>query len=194
MKHRTRLVAVLMAASLLSGCGHTDTARFYSLRDAVEATPPQRIQRVASPPIVLASVRVADYLRRPQLVQRVGPYQMQYLEHDRWAGQLDQELSDVLMEALSAKLEGVHAVVRDAGKEEDGSVRIKIEILQMELDPYGAAWLKARWSRSDERGVEHVVCAHNTGEIGAAHRANLGDLAARIVDSLLASSPPAELP
>lgn len=189
MKRLLHLVAVLTASGVFCGCGHTGAVRFYSLRDAVGESPAAGVPRAVPPPLILDPVRVADYLRRPQLVQRLGPHQMQYLEYDRWVGPLEQEIDDVLLEALATRLEGSRTVVREAGRDAEGAIRIKVEILQMELDAEGAAQLKARWSRSDERGIAYTVCARETGAIGAAHRANLDQLAARIADAVLASAP-----
>ena len=117
MKRLLHLVAVLTVSGVFCGCGHTGAVRFYSLRDAVGESPAAGVPRAVPPPLILDPVRVADYLRRPQLVQRLGPHQMQYLEYDRWVGPLEQEIDDVLLEALATRLEGSRTVVREAGRD-----------------------------------------------------------------------------
>lgn len=184
MSRMLHAVALLGAVGLLAGCGHTKEARFYSLRGPVGQLAPPVAPRPDARVVALAPVVIPDYLRRPQMVRRAGPHEVEYLEYDRWAGPLAQEAGAALEEALAAELGPGFSVVRAGAGSPGTAVRVEVEIVQFELDSAGFSELKARWSRSDASGPPHVVEVRSPGAFGEAHRRNLDRLAARIADDL----------
>ncbi len=94
-----RCMGMLLFA-LIAGCGaHSSAVSYYSL-DAMAAGPQVSTADLKGPAIGIAEVMLPDYLDRPQLVWRTGENRMNVDEYHRWAGQLQDEISRVLLENL----------------------------------------------------------------------------------------------
>lgn len=176
------LITMAGCCALLAGCGRTPEVRFYSLRPLATAADPVPAPRVAASgevrTVTLSSVKLAGYLRRPQLVRRTAPYQIAYLDYDRWAGSPEEEIGEVLAESLAGDLGPGWRVARENGPAAPpAAVRLEVEVLQMELDATGLACLKARWTCAG--GVHEAAFTHG-GSPAEAHRANLIELVHRM--------------
>jgi len=174
-------IALAGCCALLAGCGRSPEVRFYALRplpSAADLVPAPRVGATGEVrTVVLTSVKLAGYLRRPQLVRRTAPYQLQYLEFDRWAGSPEDEVGEMLAETLSGELGPAWRVERGNGPAAGAPVRLEVEVLQMELNAAGQACLRARWTCA---GVVHEAAFTHAGGPAEAHRANLLELAHRL--------------
>ena len=96
-------------AARIAGCNplapRPDPSRFFVLDPLPLAT--QRTVAGALPPdasVGLGPIRVPDYLKRPELVTRTGPTEVQPSRIDRWAEPLDLALPRLLASNLAAQL------------------------------------------------------------------------------------------
>jgi uncharacterized lipoprotein YmbA len=177
-----RPAALLAGFALLlaAGCGRTPETRFYALRPlppALDVAPPPAPAPNHERVVALAPVRLAGYLRRPQLVKRTGDYQVAYLDFDRWAGPPEEEIGEALADALAAELGAAWRVVRRAEVAESAAVPLEVEIAQMEIAPDGRSILRARWTCA---GAPHEAAIAHEGPAAQAQHANLVELARRI--------------
>lgn len=89
-------------ALLTAGCGTTQPTRFYQLTP--QAEPPADQQPLSDLAIGVGPVRLADYLGRPQIVQRENENKLKVEEFDRWGGSLETNVAWVVAENLSTLL------------------------------------------------------------------------------------------
>lgn len=108
-KQRLIILAFVIASSLLAGCvtAPSQPAKFYWLT-SLET---ERGQSLNPSLIVgIGPVTLPGYIDRAQLVSQVNSNQLSVDEFNRWAGDLEQNVIDVLAENLSHRL-GTDAVV-----------------------------------------------------------------------------------
>ena len=100
------LLLCAFASWALSGCGllqpHADPTRFYVL--TVPSAPPERPAdgEFKRWKVGLRPVEVPAYLRSKAMVIRTGTNEIHFADFDRWAEPLDQGISRVMKETLTA--------------------------------------------------------------------------------------------
>lgn len=132
------LVALNACSSIGSG---SDSTRFYSLSALSENSK----STTSSLKLGLGPVRISHHLKRPQIVTRINQNELHVDEDHQWAGSLKEDISQVLIDNLSALL-GTQHIEKFPWKRHfnpDYQVRVKIE--QLDGTPGGNVTLKARW-------------------------------------------------
>lgn len=127
---------------LAAGCaGSGDGTRLYVLSPtAVAASAP------ADTAVVVAEVRIPQYLDRPQLVMRSSGHRLQIAEFDQWAGDLREDLTRVLADNLSRVLGSARVVtVPQQALKATAAARVQVELLAFERMEDGRVRLAARW-------------------------------------------------
>jgi uncharacterized protein len=149
---RLRTVLALLAACLVAaGCASTLPSKFYTLTPlkAVDAT--AGVTPVGEGDVLaVGPVRLPDYLDRPQIMTRSEGNEIRMAETERWAGSLQEDVSRVLVENLSALLAGKRvAAVRWSSVMQTMApfrTRLAVEILRFEGTVGGTVVLKARYA------------------------------------------------
>jgi uncharacterized lipoprotein YmbA len=135
---RALLIALLVA---LAGCGSAPTARYYVL-SPLESAPPAQKRDVA---VVVASVRLPQYLDRPEIVTRDGASRLQLADFAQWGGSLRQDMTRVLIENLGRLLGSERVVGAANAPRAAPDYRVEVEILRFERAADGRVQLAARW-------------------------------------------------
>src|SRR5574343_1443165 len=146
--------AVLSELWLLAGCvGSTPPARFYLLEPLISV---ESSTAVASdkPNLALTPVRIPQYLERAQLVTASGKNTYQLDELNRWAESLDDNITRVMLQELSA-LVPADVVLTSSQRAKQAKLRLAVSILEFHIDPQGLAKCAAQWQIS--RGDEVIV-------------------------------------
>ena len=147
MHSSTNVVVTLLVLGALAGCSLApkgDPSQFFMLTSA-SATQASVADRDLDLAIGLGPVSVPEYLRRPQMVTRVGPNQISYAEYDRWAQPLDNSLVQVLGENLSSVLGGADIAHHPWFSTTQLDFVVQIEVQRFERDASGAALLTCVW-------------------------------------------------
>ncbi|RDH87362.1 MAG: hypothetical protein DIZ77_13740 [endosymbiont of Seepiophila jonesi] len=100
-------VALLTMTSIfhLAGCASpSQPTRFYRLNAVVDLPATAETAQTRLPEVGLGPVHLSSYLDRPQIVNRTGYYRLQLSEFDQWAGTLQENIIQVLVDYLSASL------------------------------------------------------------------------------------------
>ncbi len=138
-------LALAAAAALLtaSGCAHTPRSAFYVLPDSGVEAPEPDVTR--GDLISVGPVRLADYLRRPELVWRVTPVELNYEEYHRWAEPPERAVRNALTGYLSRSI--THAVVLDESlaSSMNPGIMVAVDILRMDGTPGTSADFAARY-------------------------------------------------
>lgn len=183
-------LALLLAGLWSGGCGHTEPARFYSLQSSpveIQAAPAAD----AAALVMIEPVQVAQYLRRPQLILRKDRNILEYLDYDRWAAPLEEDVTEVLLLRLQAAMGGTAQIVPERREQKSGFT-LRVKLAQLEADQNGQAHLRARWelnragslAAGGEVVINQYAASSKVEDLVAAHQANLIALADRIASEL----------
>lgn len=164
-----RALCPLLAATLLAllgGCfGTSPASRFYSLT-------PQEARGIAAAEKVTVIVRVGpvgipSYLDRRQIVTRSGRNTIELAEYDRWAGDLDDEVTRLLVNSLAERFAamGISVVPWQSISlaEAPMAYRIPVSIDRFDGSPGGTVVLNASWAvigKKDKQ--ESTLCARES--------------------------------
>lgn len=155
--HKPVVVAVVLAAALATGCGSAPPTRLYVVTplDATAAAVP-----VPGTRVVVAGVRLPQYLERPQLVTRSGDNQLQVQEFHQWGGNLAKDLTRVMAENLSQLLRSDAVVAAPHTLRLRPDYRVEVEVLRFERGADARVYLTAKWWLM--RGADGALLASPT--------------------------------
>lgn len=135
------------------GGGTTPPSRFYLLTPL--EIPPQRSD---GPRLGVGTIRIADYLDRPQIVTRRGENRVELAEFDRWGEPLDDGVARVVMQNLGSLL-GTQRV-QQAPWRDPSSVDLQLDLAIERFDgpAAGPVELVAHWQlRRGKLQVERIT-------------------------------------
>lgn len=154
-----RLAVLILAVSFffIAGCAGTKPPTFYSLsstavQDAGHGfTPGGRGLLIAA-----GHVDIPEILNRPHLVFYKEGNRVEFLEYDRWAGDLRDALARVFMEDLSSSLAKDGIPVVSWREHVDADYRVDIHVISFGSVSDTEAVLQARWTVFDLDGKKAV--------------------------------------
>ena len=155
----TNIATTLLVLGALAGCSlapKSDPSQFFVLTSA-NATQTSVGNRDLDLAIGLGPVSVPEYLRRPQMVTRVGPNQVSYAEYERWAQPLDNSLAQVLSENLSSLLGAADIALYPWFGTTQLDFVVQVEVQRFERDVSGAAQLVCVWTLKQGESGDHFA-------------------------------------
>jgi len=135
-------VSLALAATLATGCASGPPVGFYVVTPLAG---PASAARASGPGVVVASVRLPEYLERPQLVTRSGDNRLQLEELHQWGGNLAKDLTRVMAENLSLLLASDAVVAAPHTLRKRPAYRVEIEVLRFERAGDARVHLTAKW-------------------------------------------------
>ncbi len=147
---------------VLVGCSSSSPTRYYVLRpsgDSMNKKELQTLDRGRCVSIGVGPVRIADYLDRPQIVTYVTPHEVRIAEFHQWAEPLEQNISRVLADNLSALLCTKVVVLYPWNVSVPVDYQVEVRINRLDGDPGGNATLEAQWMALDLRGSKRLLAA-----------------------------------
>ena len=201
MRHATpaiKRILVLTAGALLVAC----VSRGVEVREYVLTS--MASSDVGAPPaareleIGVGPVTLPAYLRRNQIVTRVGENELRVSDTHRWAEDLDRGLARVVAENLSVQVPAKQVAAFPWRERNRGDYRVWIDVERFEQVPDGSVSLEARWAllrASDAAPVDEgrtIIREEKTGSepvdtVGAMSRA-LARLSQQIAASIRANA------
>ncbi|MEZ5277580.1 MAG: PqiC family protein [Opitutaceae bacterium] len=154
MKHPRRPLLLLpfALAGLLSGCLNTtpavDARRHFVLDNQADIQSASGAV-VKETTVGLMPVLLPSYLHDNRLTVRKSGTEVVYLEQDRWAGRLDQGLSQFIGNRVEENLEGV-SVLQAPWNRGDVDYELRIKYSRCEVTTEGLAVVAAEWSCTDQ--------------------------------------------
>lgn len=144
-------VPVLLLVWLTGCAAPSPPSRFYRLESTAPSTamPQPQVPSESLPLIGVGPVRLANYLDRPQLVERSSPHRLKMHEFDRWAGTLQENTLQVLSEVMQREL----SVAQVIGYPWHSSVRpdYEVAVTIIRFERLGERLrLEARWTLVDQ--------------------------------------------
>lgn len=149
--------ALALVATLAPGCATAPPVRLYIVTPLAVAAP---AARAPGPGVVVAAVRLPEYLERPQLVTRRGDNQLQLEEFHQWGGNLAKDLTRVMAENLAVLLGSDAVVAAPHTLRMKPDYRVETEVLRFERAGDGRVHLAAKWWL--QRGADGSILASAT--------------------------------
>ncbi|MDD2761617.1 MAG: PqiC family protein [Methylomonas sp.] len=157
----------LAAALAQTACvGSTPASTFYLLEPLSVAEISVAKPDDMKDTLVLAPIRVPDYLDRPQFVTASGKNTYRLDEFHRWAERLQDNITRVMRQDLAALLQA-DVVLSNSHKAGPSDLRLVVSILEFHIDPQGQAVLVAHWRVSKDG--ETIVSEQNSYRLPSTH-------------------------
>ena len=200
MKSWTQIFLAGLAVLVLSACGSTPKASYYTLTES-----PMKMPGAGKvPSIVVAPAVLPDIVARPQMVVRTASHSVLLLEQHRWADSLRQEISRVIAGDLGRQLDSSRVVVLvDAAQAPEADFRLLLQVQRLDTTLGEGVALDINWqlipragkAYSGRSAVNELVTKSTTADDGfgaliAAHRRALDQVAAEIA-AAVRTIPPA---
>lgn len=160
-----KILSVLVATGVVAGCisARAPVTRFYLLTPMdFSGSETSRQGSQAALSVVIAAVRLPQYLERPQIVTRSSENRLELAEFDQWGGNLRKNLKRVLAMNLAGLLENAHIVVAPHGLSGHSDFRVEVDVLEFERAAAGRVRLSAHWLLS--KGSDRIPLVTRTTE------------------------------
>lgn len=199
MKSWTQILLAGLAVLVLSACGSTPKASYYTLTES-----PMKMPGAGkAPSIVVAPAVLPDIVDRPQMVVRTASNSVLLLEQHRWADSLRQEISRVIAGDLGRQLDSSRVVALvDAVQTPDTDFRLLLQVQRLDTTPGEGVALDINWqlipragkaysgrSAVNEPTTKGTTAEDGFGALVAAHRRALDRVAAEIAAAVRAMPP-----
>ena len=141
----------LLTGGLLWGCvsSKAPATRFYVLNPL---DPALRLVGNADrkPPLTIevVSLRLPQYLERPQIVTRSSEIRLELAEFHQWGGNLRKDMIRVIAKNLSQLLATPHISIFSHRPQASPDFRVDLEVMKFERDPDNQVRLSVRWCLS----------------------------------------------
>ena len=147
MRHQHVLLAlVLFAISALTGCGSSPKETYYTLSAGAAIDGAASVSGESTHSVAVGPVTLPELVDRPQLVLRVGPNEVMFVELHRWAGPLKSEIPRIIADNLAAYLnvKRVAAYPQSAG--DNAEYRVLVDVQRFDSTLGESVTIDALWT------------------------------------------------
>jgi uncharacterized protein len=145
-RKRVQLALMLFAIFVLAGCGSSPTATYHTLSvgGSMNGSAPASAESTYS--VAVGPITLPEVVDRPQLVLRVGPNEVTFVELHRWAGPLKSEIPRVIADNLAGYLnvKQVAAYPQSAG--DNAEYRVLVDIQRFDSTLGESVTIDALWA------------------------------------------------
>jgi len=138
---------LLLACSALAGCV-SQPVSMYRLDNGVLEVPEQ----AEGAAVLLGPVVLADYLQRDVILQRRADGSLAEDAQAVWAGQLGQNVDQLLLRQLASRLNTQRLELSPGSKGFSPEIQVQLEITRLDSGPEHPAVLEAQWRLLDKDG------------------------------------------
>jgi uncharacterized lipoprotein YmbA len=187
---------MLFAIFVLAGCGSSPRETYYTLSagGAMNGAAPASGESVYS--VAVGPITLPEAVDRPQLVLRVGPNEVTFVELHRWAGSLKGEIPRIIADNLAGYLNirQVAAYPQSAGDNAEYRVLVDIQRFDSTLGEsvaIDALWTIKRQSDGASRTGRSFAKESSSGSYDtmvAAHSRALATISREIAEAIRSMS------
>ena len=135
------------------GCGTSQPSHFYLLRslspDSVSSLSEPKQSNIS---LGLGPITFPKYLDRPQIVTKASAHEVELAEFHKWAEPLNENVSHVLAENLSALLSTDRIVQYPWKRPDQPDYQLSLNVIQLDGKKNQEAKLKVRWTLTGDDG------------------------------------------
>lgn len=172
---------LLAAAFILEACGSSPPVRYFSLQ-------PMPAEHSSDTPAALVlglgPLRLADYLKRSQMVTRGDDAEIVVNQLTRWAEPLGTAIQRILATNVDGQLDSVAVVGFPDTDTAELDYRIVGRVQRFDVDRSGLAVLEVQWRVEDADGVTVLPPRRDRYEAAAARRSDPALHVAALTDTL----------
>ncbi len=158
---RIQLVLVfVLTVSLLSGCIKTTSVptRFYVLNPFdYDVSLVNETKKNVSSSVEIASLRLPQYLEKPQIVTRSSKNRLELAEYHQWGGNLRKNMTRVLAQNISQLLDTPNISIAPFSPPVPPEFRVEIEVMRFERDFNGQVRFSTQWRLSSGQDRKILV-------------------------------------
>lgn len=157
---------MLVFSLLTTGCIKQGVPIYYHTLNSTTASPESMDNLV--PDILVGPIHFVSFLEQGQLVTKTSAFTTTLEEQHRWAGDLKEMVSNILLNNLSLTL-GSERVFSFPNTHGIGGLQVTINFLHLEKDTDGQAIVVARWKilSNDGRNLLHISTSTYKTEVKA---------------------------
>ncbi len=202
MKRSYYLLVFFLLISIITilpgGCGTTYEVKYYVLSpiETTEPTTPGNVSEGIA--VAVGPIKLAEQLKRSQIVTRLSQNQVNISEFNQWGGSLEDDFANVLSENLSILLNSGRVFIYPSHLETSKAYRVEIEVSRFDGTLGQEAILKGRWIIYRAQASEPTlmkrfflrepVSDNSYAALVAAQSRALGKLSRHIADAIKALS------
>ena len=135
------------------GCGTSQPSHFYLLRslspDSVAGLSESKQSNIS---LGLGPITFPKYLDRPQIVTKASAHEVELADFHKWAEPLNENVSHVLAENLSALLSTERIVQYPWKRPDQPDYQLSLDVIQFDGKKNQDAMLKVRWALMGDHG------------------------------------------
>ena len=150
MRTSTRLLAILLAAAAITGCGSSPKSSFYPL----SASEPAKQGTTDGVYIIaIGAVAVPDVIDRPQFVTRTGANELTINEFARWGEPLRAEIPRVIAADLARDLDGAFVSIYPQSAGGNADFRLQLDVRRFDSVLGETATVEVVWTLRPVKGA-----------------------------------------
>ena len=147
------LCCVLAFSGCLGSPAKTPAARYYVLNSTYGAeNKAQPVTVLEDTTVGVGPIKLSRVLDRPQIVMRTGENEIRVADLERWAGPLDENVANVMIDNLSVLLPGAEFIKFPWQVSIPITYQLIMDITRFDGMPGDEAVLRARWGILSEVG------------------------------------------
>jgi len=143
------LIAAMLAAATLMGCGSSPKSNFYTL---TSGTAPERSETKTQYSVAIGPVTVPEIIGRPQIVTRSDSNEVQISEFERWASPVNSEISRALADDLMKELDGAYVYVYPQNLVFYADYQVLVEVQRFDAKLGDSVSVEALWAVRPTQG------------------------------------------
>ena len=152
---RIAYLTVCVCMLMLTACGRTPPAKFYTLQAVEKDSPGQSLSSGVA--LVVGPVAIPGALDRTEIVIHEAGNAVNFSEFHRWAGPLDHNIASVIAQNMATLLKTDRITPYTRENIFQPSHRVVISINRYESRLSGAFLLDATWSIKDLEGPKELA-------------------------------------
>ena len=184
---------MLFIITALTGCGSSPRESYYTLSAATVMNGSAPTNGALTYSVAVGPITLPMVVDRPQIVLRVGPNEVTYVELHRWASPLRNEIPLIIADNLAGYLNirQVAAYPQSAGDNAD--VRVLVDVQRFDSTMNESATIDALWTikrqsdgvtRTGRSTARESIGGGNYDALVAAHSRALGTISREIAEGI----------
>lgn len=154
----SRLLAIFIVLMVLGGCAGSKPPSYYTLSSFQNPGPEVRTSGAEQGPIIgVGPVKIPQYLDRPGMATRTTQNGLQFAVFDKWAEPLENNLTHVLADNLSAMIPSERVSVYPWPSFIPVQYQITLEVIHLEKIPGEKVILDASWNILGNNGEKLLL-------------------------------------
>jgi len=189
------LFCVLAFSGCLGSPAKTPAAKYYVLSSAYSAeNKAQPVTVLNDTTLGIGPIKLSRVLDRPQIITRTGENEIRVADLERWAAPLQEMVTNVLVDNLSALLPGAEILKLPWPATLPITYQVTMDITRFDGTPGGDVILRTRWGILGEGGkkvlanrqsvLNEPVPEDTTAEMVSAQSRLLGKLSREIAEEI----------